>query len=56
MKLKEILLRFGSKNLISLIDDDVFKILQLRNTSLANQKNLASLVLKLNSETKLLDI
>jgi len=54
MKLKEILLRFGSKNLISLIDDDVFKILQLRNTSLANQKNLASLVLNLNSGIKLL--
>ena len=53
MQIKELLLRLGTENLIKFIDDDLFKILKIRNTSLASQKNLASLVLKLNSAIKL---
>ena len=53
MQIKELLLRLGTENLIKFIDDDLFKILKIRNTSLASQKNLASLVLNLNSGTKL---
>lgn len=54
MKIKEVLLRSGNQNLISLLDDDVFKILKLRNTSLTNQKNLANLILNFTSEIELL--
>jgi DNA repair protein RadD len=53
MQIKDLLLRLGTENLIKFIDDDLFKILKIRNTSLASQKNLASLVLNLNSGTKL---
>ena len=53
MQIKDLLLRLGTENLIKLIDDDLFKILKIRNTSLASQKNLASLVFNLNSGTKL---
>lgn len=54
MQIKDLLLRLGTENLIKLIDDDLFKILKIRNTSLASQKNLAILVLNLNSGIKLL--
>ena len=54
MQIKDLLLRLGTKNLIKFIDDDLFKILKIRNTSLSSQKNLASLVLNLNSGVKLL--
>lgn len=53
MQIKDLLLRLGTENLIKLIDDDLFKILKIRNTSLASQKNLASLVFNLNSGAKL---
>lgn len=54
MQIKDLLLRLGTKNLIKFIDNDLFKILKIRNTSLVSQKNLASLVLNLNSGVKLL--
>jgi len=54
MQIKDLLLRLGTENLIKLIDDNLFKILKIRNTSLASQKNLANLVLNLNSGLKLL--
>jgi superfamily II DNA or RNA helicase len=53
MQVKDLLLRLGTENLIKFIDNDLFKILQIRKTSLASQKNLASLVHKLNSGIKL---
>ena len=33
MKIKKLLLRLGSKNLIKFIDDDIYKILKIRNKS-----------------------
>ena len=39
MKLKTVLLRLGSEKLIKLIDDDIFKILRLRNKQITNQQN-----------------
>ena len=45
MEIKKVLLRLGSRNLINLIDEDVFKILKIRNVALNNQKNLTDLVL-----------
>lgn len=54
MQIKDLLLRLGTENLIKFIDNDLFKILKIRNTSLVSQKNLASLVLNLNSGIKLL--
>ena len=54
MKLKTILLRLGSEKLIKLIDDDFFKILKLRNKQLTNLQNLSNIILKINSEKKLI--
>ena len=54
MKLKTVLLRLGSEKLIKLIDDDIFKILRLRNKQLINQQNLTDIVLQINSERKLI--
>ncbi len=54
MKIKTLLLRLGNEKLIELINDDIFKVLMLRNKSLNNQKNLTEIILKLNSEKKLL--
>ena len=54
MKLKTVLLRLGSEKLIKLIDDDIFKILRLRNKQLINQQNLTNIVLQINSERKLI--
>ena len=41
MKIKKLLLRLGTKNLIKFIDDDVYKILKIRDKSISNQKNLS---------------
>ena len=38
MKIKTLLLRLGNEKLIQLINDDIFKVLMLRNKSLNNQK------------------
>lgn len=54
MEIKKVLLRLGSRNLINLIDEDVFKILKIRNVALNNQKNLTDLVLKLQSGRNIL--
>ena len=54
MKIKTLLLRLGNEKLIQLINDDIFKVLMLRNKSLNNQKNLTEIILKLNTEKKLL--
>ena len=54
MKIKKLLLRLGSKNLIKFIDDDIYKILKIRNKSIGNQKNLSYLILKLNSEERII--
>ncbi len=54
MKIKKLLLRLGTKNLIKFIDDDVYKILKIRDKSISNQKNLSELILKLNSEEKII--
>ena len=54
MNIKTLLLRLGNEKLIQLIDDDLFKVLMLRNKSINNQKNLIEIILKLNSEKKLL--
>jgi len=54
MKLKTVLLRLGSEKLIKLIDDDIFKILRLRNKQLINQQNLTDIVLQIHSERKLI--
>ena len=54
MKIKKLLLRLGSKNLIKFIDDDIYKILKIRNKSIGNQKNLSDLILKLNSEERII--
>ncbi len=55
MKLKTVLLRLGSEKLIKLIDDDIFKILRLRNKQLINQQNLTDIVLQISSERKLIN-
>ena len=55
MKLKTVLLRLGSEKLIKLIDDDIFKILRLRNKQLINQQNLTDIVLQITSERKLIN-
>ena len=49
MNIKTLLLRLGHEKLIQLIDDDLFKVLMLRNKSINNQK-LIEIILKLNSE------
>lgn len=54
MDIKKVLLRAGNQNLINLIDDETFKILKLRNTSLTNQKNLINLALQLKSGFEIL--
>ena len=54
MKLKTLLLRLGTENLIKFIDNEIFSILNLRKTSIINQKNLTDIILKLNSEKDLL--
>ena len=54
MKLKTVLLRLGTEKLIKLIDDDIFKILRLRNKQLINQQNLTNIVLQINTERKLI--
>ena len=54
MKIKDLLLRLGTENLIKFIDDDLFKILQIRNKSILKQKNFTETILKLNSEKKIL--
>ena len=54
MKLKTVLLRLGSEKLIKLIDDDIFKILRLRNKQITNQQNLINTVLQISSERKLI--
>lgn len=54
MNIKTLLLRLGSEKLIKLIDNDIFKILQLRNKKISNQKNLIDIILLLNSEKKIL--
>ena len=54
MNIKILLLRLGSEKLVKLIDNEIFKVLQLRNKKLSNQKNLIDVILSLNSEKKLL--
>ena len=54
MKLKKILLRLGTENLIKFIDTIVFNVLRLRGSKIINEKNLTEIVLKLNSEKDLL--
>ena len=54
MKVKDLLLRLGTENLINFIDNDLFKILQIRDKSILKQKNFIETILKLNSEKKLL--
>ena len=54
MKLKKILLRLGTENLIKFIDTLVFNVLRLRGSKIINEKNLTEIVLKLNSEKNLL--
>lgn len=54
MNIKTLLLRLGSEKLVKLIDNEIFKVLQLRNKKLSNQKNLIDVILLLNSEKKLL--
>ena len=56
MKVKDLLLRLGTENLINFIDNDLFKILQIRDKSILKQKNFIETILKLNSEKKLLQI
>ena len=54
MKIKTLLLRLGSENLIKLIDNDIFKILRLRKKKISNSQNLVEIILQLNSEKKIL--
>ena len=54
MNIKTLLLRLGNEKLVKLIDDEIFKVLQLRNKKLTNQKNLIDVIVLLNSERKLL--
>lgn len=54
MKVKDLLLRLGTENLIKFIDDDLFKILQIRDKSILRQKNFTETILKLSSEKKIL--
>ena len=54
MKIKTLLLRLGNEKLIKLIDNDIFKILQLRKSKISSYKNLAELILQLNSEKTIL--
>ena len=54
MLVKDLLLRLGTENLIKFIDNDLFKIIQLRDKSILKQKNFTEIILKLNSEKKLL--
>jgi superfamily II DNA or RNA helicase len=54
MQVKDLLLRLGTENLIKFIDNDLFKIIQLRDKSILKQKNFTETILKLNSEKKLL--
>lgn len=54
MRIKTLLLRLGNEKLIKFIDNDIFKILQLRKNKISNSKNLAELILQLNSEKTIL--
>jgi len=54
MNIKKLLLRLGNEKLVKLIDNEIFKILQLRNKKLTNQNSLIDVILLLNSEKKLL--
>ena len=54
MKIKDLLLRLGTENLIKFIDDDLFKIIQIRDKSILKQKNFTETILKLSSEKKIL--
>ena len=54
MQIKDLLLRLGTENLIKFIDDDLFRILQIRNKSILKQKNFTETILKLSSEKKIL--
>ena len=54
MKIKTLLLRLGNEKLIKLIDNDIFKILQLRKNKIPSSKNLTELILQLNSEKSIL--
>ena len=54
MKIKDLLLRLGTENLIRFIDDDLFKIIQIRDKSILKQKNFTETILKLSSEKKIL--
>ena len=54
MRIKKLLLRLGSEKLIKLIDNDIFKILQLRKNKISSSKNLTELILQLNSEKTIL--
>lgn len=54
MEIKDLLLRLGTENLIKFIDDDLFRILQIRNKSILKQKNFTETILKLSSEKKIL--
>lgn len=54
MEIKDLLLRLGTENLIKFIDDDLFKILHVRNKSIIKQKTFTETILKLNSEKKIL--
>ena len=47
MEIKDLLLRLGTENLIKFIDDDLFRILQIRNKSILKQKNFTETILKL---------
>ena len=54
MNIKTLLLRLGNEKLVKLIDNEIFKVLQLRNKKLSNQNNLIDIILLLNSGKKLL--
>ena len=54
MNIKKLLLRLGNEKLVKLIDNEIFKVLQLRNKKLTNQNSLIDVILLLNSEKKLL--
>lgn len=54
MNIKTLLLRLGNEKLVKLIDNEIFKVLQLRNKKLSNQNNLIDVILLINSGKKLL--
>ena len=54
MKLKKIVLRLGTENLLSIIGIDVFNLLKLRGKASLNSKNLTEIIFNIYSEKDLL--